>query len=267
MTGFAGQTKNIGGTSVASWYNVSENAARVLDNTRPPEWVCTFPEDITYEEYTPCVDNTEYTFESKNTLEWGDTVGQNTRDEGVDIVAAGMTYMHLPVGGQMVPPVPFNPAAFLRYAPQFIEAINTAQAAGGHVLFHCTIGYRTGAFPVGLLGVITETDTTPQLTRAEMNSMMHSWGYDVADEQTGHVFEVGTNSMFAGLPGYKFTGSVNWDTGRIDGSIAVRATPEAEPETEPEQVAPPPPPRSSAALAPMPAIVGLAHIVLAMLFA
>jgi hypothetical protein len=168
-----------------------------------------------------------------------------------------MTYMHLPVGGDMDPAIPFNPEAFLRYAPQFIEAVNAAQVAGGHVLFHCTIGYRTGAFPTGLLGVITETDTTPQLTRAEMNDMMHGWGYDVADESTGHVFEVGTNSMFAGLPNYKFTGTVDWQTGRIDGSIAARE----------QASAPPPPARASTALAATPVAFGLANMILATLFA
>ena len=98
----------------------------------------------------------------------------------------------------MTPPIPFNPDAFQRYSTEFVEAVNAAQAAGGHVLFHCTIGYRTGAFPTALLGLLTEDPThyKPMLSRVEMNSLMHGWGYDVADEQTGHIFEVGTNSVF-----------------------------------------------------------------------
>ena len=35
-----------------------------------------------------------------------------------------------------------------------IQAINTAQAAGGHVLWHCRTGFRTGAFPSALFAVI-----------------------------------------------------------------------------------------------------------------
>lgn len=250
--GFGGSTKGIEGTGEAAFD--SANPGLIIAPDRDPSWICTYPAGIAYTSYSPCVDNTAYKFESKNTLEWGDAVGQNTRDEGVDLEAAGITYMHLPVGGNMDPAIPFNPAAFLRYAPQFIEAINTAQAAGGHVLFHCTIGYRTGAFPTGLLGVITETETTPQLTRTEMNDLMHGWGYDVADESTGHVFEVGTNSMFAGLPDYKFTGSVDWTVGTIDGSISERAGTAA--------TAPSPPPASAASMA-MPTVLGL---VLAALF-
>lgn len=252
--GFGPPTKNIDSAAF-----LAANEALIIAPERDPSWVCSFPEDITYDAYTECVDSTDYTFESMNSLEWGDAVGQNAKDEGVDIEAAGMTYMHLPVGGQMDPAIPFNPEAFLRYAPQFIEAVNIAQAAGGHVLFHCTIGYRTGAFPTGLLGVITETDTVPQLTRTEMNDMMHGWGYDVADESTGHVFEVGTNSMFAGLPDYKFTGTVDWTVGTITGSIAARATPS-------------PPPTSAALVAtPAPAsmmmMLGFVHVILGALMA
>eukprot|EP01043_Picozoa_sp_COSAG02_P090634 COSAG02_NODE_27460_length_609_cov_0.864706_1_plen_91_part_10 len=52
----------------------------------------------------------------------------------------------------------------------------------------------------------------------------------------------GTNSMFAGLPNYKFTGTVDWQTGRIDGSIAARE----------QAPAPLPPARASTALAATP---------------
>ena len=228
--GFGGSSKNIGGTGASAWLaanpTVTGSPAGVIAAERPASWVCQYPAILDYTTYTDCVTNTgtnsTSNFEQMNSLEWGDAIGQNTQAEGVDIEAAGMTYMHLPVGAMMDPPVPFNAATFLQYSDQFISAVNTARAAGGHVLFHCTIGYRTGAFPTGLKGVITETDSTPQLTQAEMNAMMHGWGYDADDEQTGHVFEVGTNTMFPALSTLKFTGSVDWTTGTIDGSVALR---------------------------------------------
>jgi hypothetical protein len=39
-----------------------------------------------------------------------------------------------------------------------IQAINTAQAAGGHVLWHCRTGFRTGAFPSALFAVIRDDE-------------------------------------------------------------------------------------------------------------
>jgi protein tyrosine phosphatase (PTP) superfamily phosphohydrolase (DUF442 family) len=227
--GFGGPTKGISGVGAKTFNSTKHNL--IIDPSRPPSWVCSFPATISYTTYKACVDNTLWNFESQNVLEWGDAVGQHTRNEGLEIEKAGIKYYHLPVGGLMAPPVPFNPATFLKYSKQFIDAINVAQAAGGHVLFHCTIGYRTGAFPTALLGLITETATKPMLTRVEMNRLMHGWGYDVADEKTGHVFEKGTNSLFGGLNTLKFSGTVDWQTGKLTGKVITRSGPTPAPTT------------------------------------
>jgi len=220
--GFSPATKGISNTGEAEFE--AANAALVIDDTRSPSWVCSYPDGIGSEDYVQCEDNTEYNFESKNTLEWGDNVGQNAKTEGEELEAAGIKYFHLPVGPMMSPPVPFNEDTFLKYGPDFIAAVNAAREAGGHVLFHCTIGYRTGAFPTALLGLITEEPAhyTPMLTRTEMNNMMHGWGYDVADELTGHVFEVGTNALFGGLSSLQFGGTTDWSTGELTGSVVAR---------------------------------------------
>ena len=107
------------------------------------------------------------------------------------------------------------------------------------MLFHCTIGYRTGAFPTALLGLLTrgaKANYEPQtraivpaadaagLSQDELNDMMHSWGYDVKDKQTGHRFEVGTDKLFTELSQLEFKGTVDWDTAAITGSIAAVPT-------------------------------------------
>lgn len=196
--------------------NASKKAL-ILDDRRPASWVCSF-ENASPDTYSDCVTSTKYNFETKNTLEWGDA-GQNARAEGETFKKNGIVYYHLPVGTQQLPkPKPFNATTFAEYAPQFIEAVNIAQKLGGHVLFHCTIGYRTGAFPVALLAIITK------LSNHDTNMMMHSWGYDVEDEQTGHVFEVGTSTLFKSLPSLSFDGTADWDSGRIAGSIYLAGT-------------------------------------------
>lgn len=201
---------------------LAANKALVIDPNRPASWICSH-ETADPDNYTPCKESTDANFEFKNPLEWGD-IGQNVFTEGEDLKKAGIVYYHLPVGAMQKPsPKPFNPATFAEYAPQFIEAVNLAQKLGGHLLFHCTIGYRTGAFPTGLLAIIKK------LPVHDANMMMHSWGYDVADEQTGHVFEKGSNVLFKGLDTLAFEGTTNWETGRIDGQIKLlssAATPE-----------------------------------------
>ena len=112
------------------------------------------------------------------------------------------------------------------YAPQMLAAVNHAAANNGHVLFHCTIGYRTGAFPTALLGLLHEVigSDGAMMTEAAMAARMHSMGYDARDEQTGHRFEVGTNMLFGGLDTLQFTGSVGTD-GTITGAVDLRPTP------------------------------------------
>jgi hypothetical protein len=51
-------------------------------------------------------------------------------------------------------------------------AIDTAQAAGGHVFWHCRTGHRAGAFPSALFAVINGD------TAAETGDRMAKLGYD-----------------------------------------------------------------------------------------
>ena len=53
-----------------------------------------------------------------------------------------------------------------------IQAINTAQAAGGHVLWHCRTGFRTGAFPSALFAVIRDDEA------AAIGERLAKLGYD-----------------------------------------------------------------------------------------
>ena len=53
-------------------------------------------------------------------------------------------------------------------------AITTAQAAGGHVLWHCRTGYRTGAFPSALFSVINGDGADA------VGARMAKLGYDYA---------------------------------------------------------------------------------------
>eukprot|EP01050_Picozoa_sp_SAG11_P032692 SAG11_NODE_10748_length_808_cov_0.873061_2_plen_128_part_01 len=127
-----------------------------------------------------------------------------------------------------------------------IEAVNHAAETGGHVLFHCTIGYRTGAFPTALLGLITEGMAAGAMLSTDvLMNRMHRMGYDTADEQTAHRFEIGTNALFGGLESLQFTGTVNEETGVIDGSVGERESEDTEapaPAPAPENSSPPPPP-------------------------
>lgn len=191
-----------------------EKAAFIIDKDRPASWACQF-ESMNSESYKACQPGTDSNFETANPLEWGD-IGMNAFKEGDNLKDAGIVYYHLPVGAMQKPdPIPFNGETFAKYAPQFIEAVNIAQKLGGNLLFHCTIGYRTGAFPTALLSILKDW------TFHEANTMMHSWGYDVADEQTGHIFEKGSNKLFSDLNSLKFQGNTDWNTGRIDGQITL----------------------------------------------
>lgn len=219
---FSGKTKGI--TDPSAFLADPAKKALVIDENRPPSWACPFA-NANVDNYTACVEQTEFNFETTNPLEWGD-VGQNAIKEGEDFKNAGIAYYHLPVGAMQQPaPKPFNAATFAEYAPQFIEAVNVAQKLGGHVLFHCTIGYRTGAFPTALYTILSGK------TMHNANTMMHSWGYDVKDEQTNHVFEVGSNALFNGLEQLTFVGDVK-DTGRIAGDITLKAQTDATESTD-----------------------------------
>ena len=215
---WGGPSKMIG--DPATYVAPATGAGSILAPTRPASWACTFaaPLDGTAA-YGPCAD-TDHNFEAANVLEWGAAGvggGQDAQAEGVELEANGIKYFHLPVGSMQSPPVPFNPETFLLYAPQMIAAVNHAAANGGHVLFHCTIGYRTGAFPTALLGLLKgETD-------AELMRRMHSMGYDAEDAATDHVFEVGTNALFGGLRTLQFTGTVDDTTGAVTGAITAVA--------------------------------------------
>lgn len=232
-------------TGAADW--AKANPGLIIDSTRPNSYVCQYPDNITTTEYTACAEN-GHNFETKNPLEWGDDKALNPADEGKDLEAAGISYFHLPVStGALPTPIPFDAAAFKKYSAQFIAAVNKAQEEGGHVLFHCTIGYRTGAFPTALLGALVEGGVTveypsrkytadtaaPQLTYTEMANMMHGWGYDVKDQVTGHRFELGSDLLFSTLKTLKFNGTVDWTTGKVTGDIVDRPTAAATPTAAP----------------------------------
>lgn len=221
-------------TGAADW--VAANAGLVIDSDRPTSYVCQYPDDITTTEYKDCTEN-GFNFETKNPLEWGDDNALNPADEGVDLEAAGISYFHIPVSSMAKPDsIPFDAETFKMYGDQFIAAINKAEELGGNVLFHCTIGYRTGAFPTALLGALVEGGATveypsrvytpdaaaPQLSYDQMANMMHGWGYDVKDQVTGHRFELGSDLLFSTLDTLKFDGSVDWATGRVTGKIITR---------------------------------------------
>eukprot|EP01047_Picozoa_sp_COSAG01_P038614 COSAG01_NODE_3143_length_6519_cov_61.635358_8_plen_134_part_00 len=74
---------------------------------------------------------------------------------------ADMKYSHLPIGGSWK----WTKEALV--AREMIAAINHARAKGKHILFHCHTGYRTGAFPTLLLGVISDTASKDMTARLE----------------------------------------------------------------------------------------------------
>ena len=135
---------------VAAYTAPSAGSGSILAPTRPTSWACTFPADLNgTAAYSPCAD-TAYNYEAANALEWGGVgvgAGQNAETEGIELEANGISYFHLPVSTSQDPPVPFNAETFRMYAPQMLAAVNHAAANNGHVLFHCTIGYRTGVSP------------------------------------------------------------------------------------------------------------------------
>ena len=110
----------------------------VTESTRPTSWVG----DV----------NGAFNFESTNALEFGDSVGYNSDTEKAAWEAAGVTYVHIPIGHGGKDD--YSAAKLLASSDVMIKAINDAQAAGGHVLWHCRTGYRTGAFPSALFAVI-----------------------------------------------------------------------------------------------------------------
>jgi len=234
--------------STQAEYNKTSGPGMIIGD-RPPSWVCSYPLTISWDKYTDCAPNTEFNFEATNSLEWGDKIGLDTEAEGVDVEAAGMKYYHLPVGLNSLPEgIPFDINTFNKYGPQFIEAYQEAKKMGGSVLFHCTIGYRTGAFPTALLGLFTagtgatynaqtrvivpgQASDGVQYTQ-ELYDIMHQHGYDTKDAQTGHRFEVGTDALFGGLHNLTFNGNIDWSTGAItDASISMKKTPAKAPAT------------------------------------
>jgi protein tyrosine phosphatase (PTP) superfamily phosphohydrolase (DUF442 family) len=164
-------------------------------------------------------------FESINVLEFGDAAGYNAIDEGVQMGAASLTYKHLPVGGSCTACKGYSKETLVAYATEMIAAINAARATNKHVLFHCRTGYRTGAFPSLLLGVMSGS------SGADMTTRMKNVGYDFDLNSGGKV-----QTLFNTVSDLEFTGYINPDnTSAINGTVQAKP-PEPEPEPEPEPV-------------------------------
>eukprot|EP01047_Picozoa_sp_COSAG01_P006904 COSAG01_NODE_254_length_20214_cov_25.086254_23_plen_342_part_00 len=156
-------------------------------------------------------------FESINALEFGDAAGYNASDEGVQMNAASLTYKHLPVGGGCSACKGYSKETLVAYADEMIAAINVARAANKHVLFHCRTGYRTGAFPSLLLGVMSGSSGVDMTTR------MKNVGYDFDLNSNGKV-----ETLFNTVSDLEFTGYVNPDnTSPINGTVQAKPVVEA----------------------------------------
>jgi len=151
-------------------------------------------------------------FESINVLEFGDAAGYNASDEGVQMIAASLTYKHLPVGGSCTACKGYSKETLVAYATEMIEAINAARATNKHVLFHCRTGYRTGAFPSLLLGVMSGS------SGADMTTRMKNVGYDFDLTDGGKV-----QTLFNTVSDLEFTGYINPDnTSAINGTVQAK---------------------------------------------
>ncbi len=172
-------------------------SGHVVDTARPNEWA----------------GSADVNFEVLNEHEFGDSVGYNEATEAAAWAAAGVEYYSLPVGEG----VGYDSAGLVEYADELIAAINTATAAGKHVLFHCRTGYRTGAYPSALLAAVG-ADTSDAIS-----GRMASLGYDDAGD-------IGT--LMDAVDEVQFVGSV--DGGTITGDVCL-ASAEACPEVVEEE--------------------------------
>jgi protein tyrosine phosphatase (PTP) superfamily phosphohydrolase (DUF442 family) len=156
-------------------------AQHIVDGDRPNDWA----------------GGDDVNFEVLNSHEFGDSIGYNQAIEAAAWEAAEVEYHHLPVGGGEGA---YDAETLVEYADDMIEAINSATEQGGHVLFHCRTGYRTGAFPAALLAAVGAD--TPDAISARMASL----GYDdagniatlldiVADDAVGFDGTVGEGTI------------------------------------------------------------------------
>jgi protein tyrosine phosphatase (PTP) superfamily phosphohydrolase (DUF442 family) len=141
----------------------------VTESTRPTSWV----------------DNGIHNFEGENALEFGDAIGYNADLEKAAWEAAGITYVHIPIGhggsGD------YSAAKLLESHVAMMGAITTAQAASGHVLWHCRTGYRTGAFPSALFSVIRGDGADA------VGARMAKLGYDYAGNLKNLIDDAAAN--------------------------------------------------------------------------
>jgi len=143
----------------AAYIASDEGQQFLVDTSRDSAWV----DDV----------NGVHNFESLNAAEFGDTGGYNEQLEKAAVLAAGLEYLHLPIGSN------YTAEALALYAVDMISMINTAVAQEKSILFHCRTGYRTGTFPTALRGVIEST--APADLQAEMSLI----GYDFDQDGSG----------------------------------------------------------------------------------
>lgn len=173
----------------------------IVDTTRGKVWV-----DST---------NGDHNFESLNIEEFGDDGGYNEHLERQVIEAAGLDYLHLPIGSN------YTADALAAYSAQMIAMINKAVTNEKSVLFHCRTGYRTGTFPTALRGVIE--GITPATLQKEMSEI----GYDFDQDGPGKtLLEETTELKWCPTPESEghYKGSVVKKD--ADCSVVTTATPE-----------------------------------------
>lgn len=219
------KSPTVGGREITALLNIystgdgtsSDRANATYVSQVSPQWIIDSDRPNTYDD--PESDNPADNFLSINHFEFGDEHGYSSDLEAAAWASVNISYTHLPVGGTCDACKSYTTQTMVDYADELIAAINVARAAGKHILFHCRTGYRTGAFPTLLLGLISGT------SGADMGARMAALGYEAFATEGNAV-----NTLFTESGTLQFTGTVPADnTAPITGTVtfAPTGTPQA----------------------------------------